>query len=301
MTRLHCFLSDADTVLWWHVQCKISTYEVDTTKRSQRLLNQWGHALVEMRDCASAECSSRACKVLNFKNKDKNQRKEVQHHRHRQQKAKRHNPAPSTHTEHTMTDHDSHGVAQEIVEDAAQLFGIEELGSHLACILFQSFKQLSRNDVKFWLPQKLTMNKILWKHGRITQHREACKEKSVHLISMLMFCWSKTAHTQERITVEQLNRIVTQLLASDVESQPPDSASIPDSSPPPLQSPASLTLPVPNPPPRIRHSVVSFYANYKGTTTLVEEKKDVLDAVMPETGHTSIDVLSPEAVFHAKN
>jgi hypothetical protein len=144
-----------------------------------------GTFVVEVRDCASP----RRCEVRNFKNRDKNQRKKVQHHQRRQQKANRQNPAPTTHAKHTMTDHDSHGVTQETVEDAAQLFGIEELGSHLACSLFQSFERLSRNDVEFWLPQKLTMNKILWKHGKITQHGEAHKRKSVHVISKLMFCW----------------------------------------------------------------------------------------------------------------
>jgi hypothetical protein len=105
------------------------------------------------------------------------------------------------------------------------------------------------------------------------------------------------AHNWERITVKHLNRIVD---LDVLESQPPGLASIPDPSPPPLQSPASLTLSVPNPPPRIRHSVASFYAKCKGTMTMVEEKEDVLDVAMPETGHADADVLSPEAVFCAQ-
>jgi len=151
---------------------------------------------------------------------------------------------------------------------------------------------LSYNDVKQWLPRKSGIKNILWTYGsKLTEHGKTYKAMYKYKATgvKLMFCWAKEAHERDRITDEQLGRILDNLPKLDVELESPNLA---------VQSVAIPPSQKPNPDPH--PEACSFYDEYAEALIFVKKKREVLDVTTPDAGYTDINVISPEAVFYGK-
>ncbi len=205
-----------------------------------------------------------------------------------------------------MADYYSHDAPSDILKDAAELFAVSKASDQAISDTFNAFERLSHNDVKLWLPKKKEANILLWGHGKNTVHgKDYDKEKPKPVICKLMCCWARKAAELNRITDEDLNKIVETLPALDFElptqagsqraSMSPEAPTqdvTGTEKPSALESEAAYSK-------RTKSQDASF-ARYAGTASILEEEVDVFEVATSDVECSKIDLEHDEAIFYEK-
>jgi hypothetical protein len=194
-------------------------------------------------------------------------------------------------------DREAAGGEEESAAEATELFGIKEVGDATPCRLFQRFEELKLEDVKKWLLEKTPMNKILWDHGKTTEHgtdkRGKKRNPRMAISSKLMYCWLYKALDKERITEEELKAVEAEFIRNEPSLLSPGVSSSPTSPSP--SSPASVGSPT--------LTSDQVFNEYTGTSVVLEqqaEEEESLDDGTKYTGYSHINVALKDAIFYTK-
>ena len=201
-----------------------------------------------------------------------------------------------------MSDYHSDDAPSDNLKDAAELFAVTKGSDQAISNIFNAFERLSHNDVKHWLPKNREVNALLWGHGKKTVHGKAYgNEKPKPVKCKLMYCWARKAAELNRITDEDLKKIVEILPSLDYELPTKSATQRPEATTPQdvtgtgkllsaLETEASI---------RTKSQDASF-ARYAGSASILTEEVDVFDVATSDVECSKIDLESDEAIFYEK-